>query len=116
VQVDDDAPCDEIKRAYRAMAKECHPDYMGDVGHDICILLNEAYETLMDEGARAAYNAQLETALADEDDGYTGGCICRRCWLVRERTGFLGVMSSCLGTANTSITSSPALAMSRVKV
>jgi DnaJ-class molecular chaperone len=74
MQVDDDAAGDEIKKAYRALAKECHPDYMGDRGHNICILLNEAYETLMDEGARAAYNAQLETALADEDDGYTGGC------------------------------------------
>jgi curved DNA-binding protein CbpA len=73
MQVDDDAACDEIKKAYRALAKECHPDYMGDRGHNICILLNEAYETLMDESARAAYNAQLETALADEDDGYTGG-------------------------------------------
>lgn len=26
----------------------------------------------MDEGARQAYNAKLETALADEDDDYTG--------------------------------------------
>lgn len=43
-QVDDDATADEIKRAYRSMAKECHPDYLGDKGHNICILLNEAYE------------------------------------------------------------------------
>lgn len=42
--MDDDATVDEIKRAYRAMAKECHPDYLGDEGHNICILLNEAYE------------------------------------------------------------------------
>jgi hypothetical protein len=44
VQVDDDAPADEIKKAYRSLAKECHPDYLGDEGHNICILLNEAYE------------------------------------------------------------------------
>lgn len=41
MQVDDDAPVDEIKKAYRSLAKECHPDYLGDRGHDICILLNE---------------------------------------------------------------------------
>jgi hypothetical protein len=44
LQVDDDATAEEIKRAYRSMAKECHPDYLGDKGHNICILLNEAYE------------------------------------------------------------------------
>lgn len=46
LQVDDDAPVEEIKRAYRALAKECHPDYRGEEGHDICILLNEAYEVI----------------------------------------------------------------------
>lgn len=44
LQVDDDATVDEIKKAYRSLAKECHPDYLGDEGHNICILLNEAYE------------------------------------------------------------------------
>lgn len=39
--MDDDAPVEEIKRAYRALAKECHPDFLGDKGHNICILLNE---------------------------------------------------------------------------
>jgi len=43
-QVDDDATLEEIKKAYRSLAKECHPDYLGDQGHNICILLNEAYE------------------------------------------------------------------------
>lgn len=70
--VDDDATAEEIKRAYRSMAKECHPDYLGDKGHNLCILLNEAYEVLSDVGARQAYNARLETALADEEDDYTG--------------------------------------------
>ena len=40
-QVDDDAPPEEIKRASRASCKECHPDFLGDVGHNICIMLNE---------------------------------------------------------------------------
>lgn len=70
--VDDDADAAEIKKAYRALAKECHPDYLGDKGHNICILLNEAYETLTDEDCRSKYNAKLETALADEEDAYTG--------------------------------------------
>jgi hypothetical protein len=47
LQVDDDATAEEIKRAYRSMAKECHPDYLGDKGHNICILLNEAYEVTL---------------------------------------------------------------------
>lgn len=40
LQVDDDATTHEIKRAYRSLAKVCHPDFMGDQGHNICILLN----------------------------------------------------------------------------
>jgi len=39
--VDDDATPGEIKMAYRGIAKECHPDYLGEEGHNICILLNE---------------------------------------------------------------------------
>lgn len=27
--------------AYRNLAKECHPDYLGVEGHNICVLLNE---------------------------------------------------------------------------
>ena len=32
--------------AYRNLAKECHPDYLGDQGHNICILLNEVLPIL----------------------------------------------------------------------
>jgi hypothetical protein len=39
--VDDDATQSEIKSAYRSLAKVCHPDFLGEKGHDICILLNE---------------------------------------------------------------------------
>lgn len=41
--VDDDASFAEIKAAYRGLAKECHPDYLGGEGHDICLLLNEVH-------------------------------------------------------------------------
>ena len=29
---------------HRAATKMCHPDFLGDEGHNICVLLNEAYE------------------------------------------------------------------------
>lgn len=88
----------EIKAAYRSLAKVCHPDFLGEKGHNICILLNEvrplcycirllllnpwhttcpmssiqAYETLSSPKRRAAYNLELEQALLDSSDGYTG--------------------------------------------
>ena len=40
-QVDDDASYMEIKAAYRALAKQCHPDIMGQAGHALSVLLNE---------------------------------------------------------------------------
>eukprot|EP00892_Ulva_mutabilis_P009004 jgi/Ulvmu1/6476/UM003_0107.1 len=72
LQVDDNASEDEIKSAYRQLAKICHPDNAGDKGHNICILLNEAYNTLSNSRARRAYDKQLEVALKDQEDGYTG--------------------------------------------
>ncbi|KAL6765857.1 molecular chaperone [Haematococcus lacustris] len=72
LQVDDDASPAEIKRAYRTLAKTCHPDFAGDEGHDLCILLNEAYDVLSDPQQRERYNARLEQALKDEEDDYTG--------------------------------------------
>lgn len=32
---------EEIKAAYRYLAKQCHPDFLGDEGHELCVLLNE---------------------------------------------------------------------------
>ncbi len=61
--MDDDATVEEIKKAYRALAKTCHPDLLGDDGHNICIMLNEAYTVLSDPAARQKYNTQLEQAL-----------------------------------------------------
>ncbi|MEW5303184.1 MAG: hypothetical protein WDW36_005901 [Sanguina aurantia] len=70
--VDDDCTPEELKQAYRGAAKECHPDYLGETGHNICVLLNEAYDTLSDAGLRSQYNAKLEQALVDNEDKYTG--------------------------------------------
>ena len=53
-----DAGPKAIKAAYRRRAKACHPDIAGDEGHEVCIVLNEAYETLMDEDQRAIYDTE----------------------------------------------------------
>ena len=44
MQIDDDATPEEIKAAYRYLAKQCHPDQRGDIGHDMCVLLNEVIQ------------------------------------------------------------------------
>lgn len=52
--VDRSASADEIKRAYRRMASQHHPDKGGDKNRFQQI--EEAYRTLSDEGKRAAYD------------------------------------------------------------
>uniref|UniRef100_A0A383VAV8 J domain-containing protein n=1 Tax=Tetradesmus obliquus TaxID=3088 RepID=A0A383VAV8_TETOB len=48
----------DIKRAYKTMMKDFHPDLSGDdESTEFCILLNEIYETLMDPERRATYDA-----------------------------------------------------------
>lgn len=56
----------EIKRAYRKLAKIQHPDTLASVGSDAhqqateeMVRLNEAYETLMDTGKRAEYDRRI---------------------------------------------------------
>lgn len=60
----------EIRRSYRWLQKRCHPDVAGSVGHDMSILLNQAYATLADPNERAAYDQSLADSV--ELDGYTG--------------------------------------------
>ncbi len=79
--MDDDAPPKVIKTAYRDLTRVCHPDLTGGKGHNICILLNEAYTVLMDNRGRQKYNALLELALKDAEDDYTGeSCSCNASW------------------------------------
>lgn len=54
--VEPEAPLPEIKQAYRWLQKRCHPDIAGPVGHDMAILLNDAYTILSDPMQRAAYD------------------------------------------------------------
>ncbi|WOL13368.1 hypothetical protein Cni_G22138 [Canna indica] len=60
----------EIKKAYRALQKRCHPDIAGPAGHDMAILLNEIYSVLSDPIARNSYD--LEQTKLSQFQGYTG--------------------------------------------
>lgn len=76
------SPHAEIKAAYRALQKRCHPDVVaassssasGDGGtpsaHDMAVVLNEVYALLSDPAARRAYDR--EHAARSEFQGYTG--------------------------------------------
>ncbi|CAA0841771.1 DNAJ heat shock N-terminal domain-containing protein [Striga hermonthica] len=59
-----------IKEAYRALQKRCHPDIAGPTGHDMAIVLNEAYALLSDPNSRMAYDKEL--AKVADFQGYTG--------------------------------------------
>lgn len=54
--VEADAAVPEIKQAYRWLQKRCHPDIAGPIGHDMAILLNDAYATLSNPTLRAIYD------------------------------------------------------------
>jgi len=84
--IDDDANGEAVKAAYRALAKVCHPDISGDEeGHNMCILLNEAYTVLSSPEQRVEYNRALDEALVDEDDGYTGEPLSK--WMANTKMG-----------------------------
>ncbi|CAL9231276.1 unnamed protein product [Arabidopsis halleri] len=68
--VDRSSDKSQIKSAYRALQKRCHPDIAGDPGHDMAIILNEAYQLLSDPISRQAYDK--EQAKLEELRGYTG--------------------------------------------
>ncbi|KAG5620111.1 hypothetical protein H5410_005329 [Solanum commersonii] len=60
----------QIKLAYRMLQKRCHPDIAGPSGHEMAIILNQAYALLSDPVARMAYDKEV-TKIADLK-GYTG--------------------------------------------
>ncbi|KAI0510172.1 hypothetical protein KFK09_010772 [Dendrobium nobile] len=68
----------EIRKAYRALQKKCHPDIAGPMGHDMAILLNQVYSVLSDPASRYAYDRERSKHL--EFQGYTGKPIYSR-WL-----------------------------------
>ncbi|KAK2992866.1 hypothetical protein RJ640_011959 [Escallonia rubra] len=68
--VDDSSDHAQIKLAYRSLQKRCHPDIAGAAGHDMAIILNEAYAVLSDPNLRYAYDK--EQAKVAGLRGYTG--------------------------------------------
>ncbi len=56
------AATEEIKRAYRHLARKYHPDLAGDATSASFREVREAYETLSDDGRRRRYDARLEAA------------------------------------------------------
>ncbi len=49
----------EVKRAYRRLVRQHHPDITQTAENGYIKQLNEAYEVLRDEQRRAVYNAHL---------------------------------------------------------
>ncbi|XP_057508511.1 chaperone protein dnaJ C76, chloroplastic-like [Actinidia eriantha] len=68
--VDSSSDPSQIKMAYRALQKRCHPDIAGPAGHDMAIILNQIYSLLSDPNSRSAYDK--EQAKISELRGYTG--------------------------------------------
>ena len=60
LQLDFEATDKDVKRQYRQLQKWCHPDIAGEAGNDLSIILNEAYDTLMDEKTRRVYDKDLK--------------------------------------------------------
>ena len=73
--VSKNASAEEIKRAFRMKAKECHPDmHPGDVNAEVQFKeINEAYEVLKDDQKRAAYDRYGHEAFTNGQAGFGGG-------------------------------------------
>ena len=57
-----DAGADEIKRAYRQLARRYHPDISGDDRGAVFLEVSRAYEVLRDPHRRRSYDARLADA------------------------------------------------------
>ncbi|KAF6153281.1 hypothetical protein GIB67_003471 [Kingdonia uniflora] len=68
--IDSSSDQSQIKMAYRTLQKRCHPDIAGRTGHDMAIILNEAYSILSDPNSRLAYDKE-HMKIAEFSD-YTG--------------------------------------------
>ncbi|TKB91786.1 MAG: J domain-containing protein [Nitrospira sp.] len=60
-----DATADEIQAAYRALAKQYHPDTSSGETGAAMTQINEAYETLSDDHTRQIYDATFTTMKGD---------------------------------------------------
>ena len=62
--VSNSATRDEIRVAYRRLARQHHPDAMGQVSVERMAQINEAWRVLSDPGRRAVYDAQSRGSAA----------------------------------------------------
>ena len=68
--VSPDAGADEIRRAYRQLARRYHPDISGDERGAAYLEVSRAYEVLNDPGRRRSYDARLTSAPASGRMGH----------------------------------------------
>ena len=66
--VSPDAGADEIKRAYRQLARRYHPDISGDDRGAVFLEVSRAYEVLRDPEHRHSYNARLNAHASGRAD------------------------------------------------
>jgi len=69
-----DASDAEIKRAFRKLAQQTHPDVNANVGADARFKeINEAYQVLSDPQRRQAYDMFGTTGVGGDQGGFAGG-------------------------------------------
>lgn len=66
--VDPESDEREVRRAYVEKQKLCHPDVAGPDGEAMCILLNDAYDTLTDPDKKQVYDEAFRPMR--QDNGY----------------------------------------------
>src|SRR3954466_15187918 len=86
LEVTKTATSEEVKRAYRKLAVKYHPDKNPDDPHaeEKFKELGEAYDVLMDDEKRAAYDRFGHAAFAQGGGGFRGGGFPARCEIFRE--------------------------------
>jgi len=65
---------DQVKSAYRKLARECHPDHGASSDVAQFLIIGEAYQRLSDAALRTAYDAELTRFLMRR-----GWVLCPRC-------------------------------------
>lgn len=85
------ADLNQIKRAYRKMVKQLHPDLTQSVSSDEFRKAREAYETLIDEHKRKRYDADLEQPIAMANKPKTQKVIQKRTSILSEMDYFKSV-------------------------
>ncbi|KAK9846614.1 hypothetical protein WJX81_007606 [Elliptochloris bilobata] len=86
----------DIKRAYHNSMRSCHPDFASsqedeESATEVCVFLNDIYETLMDKEKRAAYDALA---------GFTSGSVNPFTDTMYERDHAFVDEFSCIGCRN----------------